>query len=156
MPGAAADADPESAAEAPRALDPAAVWRRVREIVEGKPSHRAMVESVTLDSLTGGAAVLLVRHPTELEHFKSRAEWFGGLIAQAMGGAAGAPASARGVRVEFRVRPPSGRATGDAGLPMSRAAESALVREAEKHPLVRHAMDLFDARIVDVRASADD
>lgn len=109
-------------------------------MVEGKNSAIALVESVRLHSIGGGAAVIGVRSAADLAQFKTRAEQFRAWIEQAVG----AP-----VKVEFKVDDPSP----DAPAPVvhDRAVEAALMREAEKHPLVRHAMDLFDARIVDIR-----
>ena len=117
-----------------------AVWARVREIGgERGPSVRVLIDALELKELGAGSATVVVRSAGKLGHAKMERARLGELIGEAMG---------RGA-VEVKVL---------AGEQMSAGAAVQRTRltgeqeqKAMQNPVVRKAVELFDARLVAVR-----
>lgn len=117
------------------------VWRRV---IEGAGAYaRAVFQRCDLVELHEGRAVVEVKDARSAGVVRAQA----GEIARAIGGVVG-----RAVEVDVRA-PEAGP---DAAPARAANVDAELRREAEAHPSVKRAMDLFGARIVSVERSTPD
>lgn len=113
---------------------------RVRKLGADRPSVRVLLDALDLKSLDAGGATVVVKSAAKLGSARSSRAKLGELIGEAMG---------RGGPVEVRVEAaagvsqlapaPTGRITGEQE------------HKALQNPLVRKTVELFDARIVEIK-----
>jgi DNA polymerase-3 subunit gamma/tau len=144
-PGPAAPEQTDAAAPPPVDVnDPAAVWQRVRQLAEPSPGLMGMISMLQLRALSETQADIVLTEPKSADFVRQRLRRVAEVLQRATG---------KRLRVELIVdetaadaapRPPVERA---ALSPEERAA-------AEKLPLVKTAMELFNAHVVAVRDTA--
>lgn len=138
----------EPAGSAVGAPDTADLWERVRALVAASPSQSGLVELFELKSVRGDTAEVVVADASKAVFARTKVEWVGGLLTKALGRTMharliDAPAP------EAAARDSADTPTRSAGASLI-AADAAARAEAMENPLVRKAMDLFNARVISV------
>ncbi|TVQ31583.1 MAG: hypothetical protein EA376_08930 [Phycisphaeraceae bacterium] len=121
---------PASPSAAPPPGDPAQVWASVCERAPGAAT-RALLSSLSLRSCEGGRAVIAAASPDAVSYAKSKSEQIGKLMRECIG---------RPVRIEI--------VSDDVAPP--RRAPATVDNSVYENPLVRQAMELFDAQVIGV------
>jgi hypothetical protein len=121
--------------------DPAAVWSRMLELVAANPSVAPIVEPLRLEKIEGNVAVVIAPTTTALGAARTRR----GAIEEGLSKALG-----RTIRLELR----AAEAAPDSASAPASAVDTAARAQAMNNPLVRRAVELFDARVVDVQDDA--
>lgn len=138
-PTAAAETAPRPVEKQPDPTAPidAATWERVLELGQSKAVTAAFLDGLEFASCEGDVASVTIREPRQRQFAEARRGSLEELFERASG---------RRVRVEFTLPVDGGgEATGS-----SREVDQATRTEAEANPVVHRAMELFDARVVDV------
>ena len=125
--------------EASPTVDPASIFASVRERAGSRPSLASLLTGASLEALDAERAVIRLGDREQLEFARQKAETIAELFRAETGDR---------IRVAFEA--PAAAET-EAHGPIDREAQ----QEAERHPLVRRAMELFDARVVRVEDRAD-
>lgn len=116
---------------------PAEVWSRVGELAASNPSVLVAVNAAELESIESDVARLVVKDATKAQYVRGRQGQLEELLGRVV---------ARRVRID--VRAPEGAAH---ARPVAvTGVDTAGLAQAMSHPLVRRAMDLFNARIIEV------
>lgn len=121
------------------------LWNAVRDLVAGSASQASFVELFELKSLAGQAAEVVIRDPSKQAFARTKVEWVAGLLSKA----AGYPVSARLVEAAAPTttnNAPTSLAKAGAPAAMDAASRAA----AMENPLVKKAIDLFNARLVGI------
>ncbi len=130
-------------AAAPAPLSGPALWSRFLERTASNASVRAAVESLTFEREHAGVLTLRAPNTTEAATAKARLSSINDLLSTVAG---------RTVRIDIRTpEAADDSATTSPTAPRSPAVDAAAYAQAQSNPLVRRAMELFDARLVDVR-----
>jgi hypothetical protein len=111
------------------------------ELVAANPSVAPIVEPLSLEKIEGNVAVVTAPTTTALGAARTRR----GAIEEGLSKALG-----RTIRLELRA---AESAPGSAAAPRS-VVDTAARAQAMSNPLVRRAVELFDARVVDVQDDA--
>lgn len=114
-----------------------ALWARVGARAQGNPSVKAVIDQLSLVSAEGSLVRLRPMDGSSASSARARKAQLEELLSAEAG---------RSVRVEFD--PP---ASGASRAMPAGVVDAALHAEASRNPLVRRAMELFDARVIDVR-----
>lgn len=120
--------------------DPDAAWQRVCVKLRQQPSLASLADDLSLTTLADGVAVFSAPTSTKANYARTRQSTLSDILTEITG--------AR-VRIEVRTAQSRSTAAAPATVPSSVAHA-----EAVKDPLVRRAMELFDARVVDVSDDA--
>jgi len=119
--------------------DPGEIWGRVRERTQATPGIHAAIEALELASFDGARAELRIVDASQSGYVKMSKARIESVLEQVAG---------RPVKAAFLEAPapsPSSAARRPASVdPVAQA-------EVKKDPVVRRAMELFDARIVDIQ-----
>ncbi|MEQ8850831.1 MAG: hypothetical protein RIB32_03505 [Phycisphaerales bacterium] len=106
------------------------------ELGAGRPATEALLDQIALAAFDGSTASLRVLESKHLSFAKGRSSQLEALFEQAAG---------ERIRIEFVESADKVEDT-----PAREAPGAAARAEASKHPVVGRAMDLFDARVVDI------
>lgn len=117
-------------------VEPGELFERVRERIGSRPSLRSLLKGATLEDFDGERALIRVGEHDQLEFARLNSNAIAELFRQETG---------QRVRIAFEAPTPSGDQDG-----APRAITPDVRKEAESNPLVRRAMELFDARVVRV------
>jgi len=136
-------ASPEVTSTAPATLDAASTWNRFKNSCAANPSVSAVIEPLMLERIDGTLAYLSAPSAESLSMVKPRKAAIEELLGKLLG---------RTMRIELKLAadaaslPEPAAARQPAGImdPDDRAA-------ALKNPLVKRAIELFDARLIDVQ-----
>lgn len=123
--------------DSPNPTDPMEVWKRICERAGGGPGTASLMGAMRLDRFEGDTAVVVISDPSKAGRARIKQEWLRDLLREALPG--------RAVRVVFSV---AGEASNNDPETDSGASSH---HEAMRHPLVRRAMELFDARLIEVK-----
>jgi len=120
------------------------MWRRVQENLREQPSLAGLADDLRIEGVSGGVVTLVASKPSQAKYARSRVDQIGEMFSRAESG------SGMGrLRVEIRL---ANEAGGGAGVEKIGAIPGSVSQaEAAKNPLVRRAIELFGARVVDVR-----
>ena len=113
------------------------VWRRVGEAAGDKASAKALLGTLKLVSVAPGRAVLSASDPAQLAYARQRSEQLADLFKRAVG-------------TVVKVTLTAGDAGEDQGASGAPLAVDPADREALEDPLVKRAVELFNARVVSV------
>lgn len=119
------------------AADPAEAWSRVRELASTNPSVLVAVDAAELESIGPDAARLIVKDATKAQYVRSRQGQLEELLGKVV---------ARRIRIDVKAALGSASARPAA----TTGVDTAGYAQAMNHPLVRRAMDLFNARVIAV------
>lgn len=111
------------------------MWAKILERASTRPSVRALFEGATLEALDESRALIRLREHEQMEFGRLNADGIAEMFRLETG---------RRLRIAFE------SATEEAPSEELRAITPEVRREAESNPLVRRAMELFDARVISV------
>ncbi|MBL8745416.1 MAG: hypothetical protein JNK58_03565 [Phycisphaerae bacterium] len=129
---------PATPADPPTSNRPADVWERVRALLAANPSVAPVIELLTLEKIEGNVAVVCAPTAGALGAARTRR----GAIEDGL-----SKALARNMRLELKA---AETPAGDPRAPEA-VVDTAARAQAMSNPLVRRAVELFDARVVDVQ-----
>lgn len=115
------------------------MWRRVREATAGQQSVASAIESLRLIAVEGSLATVIAPDADSFAAAKARRS----AIESALTAAAG-----RSMRAEIRLVEGEGEVRRASAVVAQGAPDT---DEAMNHPIVRRAMELFGARVIEVR-----
>lgn len=155
IPAALADADATGSRDAhttaPADVDLSRLWDMVRARVAASPAQASVVELFELKSVRAGIAELGVTDAAKLLIARAKVDFIAGLLSKVAGRSLGA-----------RLIEPSTPSVTDGAAPAAATPGAAATREdaaaraeAMQQPLVKKAMDLFNARLIAIEDDRD-
>lgn len=132
-------------------LSGTALWSRFLERTATNASVKAAVEPLTFEREHAGVLILRAATATEASTARARVSSINDMLSTV---------AERTLRVDIRVLDAPGSdaerdaSSGPAPAPRSPAVDPAAYSAAQSNPLVRRAIELFDARLVDVQDDA--
>jgi len=123
-----------------------ALWERARANLREQPSLAGLADELRIVGVSAGVVTLAASSQSQANYARSRADLLGEIFSRAGEG----PGR---LRVDIRLV----KEAGSGQTPeQSRAIPGSVAQaEAAKNPLVKRAIELFDARVVEVRDEAD-